>query len=140
MSYVEYVATESVMVGHLASITYGFEFQVTRADRSVEQLRSGQRSLSGKREVLFFGQIVRWEVVMFPIPAIEADLYREFLDSVADGQVFTFDPYGTRDAPVRALAVELDDDSYTERRVTITGDPEYSDYLEFSFRVSEHHP
>lgn len=138
MAYVRYVAAESVMVGHLASITYEFDVQLTRADRSIEILKSSQRSMAGNKETLFFGRIATWQVTLFPVPAIEADLYREFLDSTANGQVFVFDPYGQSGHNVNPLQVDREDQGYTERRVNITGDPMYSDYLEFSFTVSEH--
>lgn len=135
MAYVEYVATESVMTGHASSVTYGFEFSTQRADRTVEVLKEAPRSLSGVVEVLHFGRVVRWDVLMFPIPTIEADLYREFLDSTADGQTFVFDPYGSRDAPQLSMSVYRMDGGYSERRCTITGDPRYSDHLEFGFAV-----
>lgn len=136
MSYIEYVATESIMVGHVASVTYGMACQLTKADRRVETLKSSQRSLSGRRETLYFGKIATWDITFFPVPNEEADWIREFLDSTADGQVFTLDPYGTRDSPVMAMAVTREDAGYTERRVTLTGSPATLDHIEFGFSVS----
>lgn len=137
MPWVSYTASESVIPLHIAGITYTFNFRVQRADQSVEILKKEQRALSGKKETLYFGRISTWEVMLEPIQASETALLLEFLDSTADGQLFMFDPYGISESPIRPKQVDRDDTGYTVVRKTSTGDPAFSDLLEYSFKVSE---
>lgn len=137
MAYFQYVAAESIMTGHVNGVTYDFDWPIQMADRTVKTLREQPASLSGKTETLYFGKQSRWSVTLAPVLAQERFLIEEFLDSVANGQVFSFDPHGTELRPQRLLQVVRDDEEYTVRRKTITGQPEELDYLEYSFSVLE---
>lgn len=137
MPYVIYTATESVVSGHVLNVQYSLFFSIQSADRSKEILKRTQRALAGNKETLYFGKVATWSVLIEPVPAVQGPLIEEFLDSTADGQVFTFDPYGTEVAPKRAMQCDREDMGYTPRRVTITGDPQYSDAMEYSFSVNE---
>lgn len=135
MAWVEYVATEAIMPGHVASVSYAFEFQITQDDPIVEDLVVDKRSLSGYSERLYFGWTETRQVRMFPTPELEMALVREFLHSTADGQVFVFDPYGRLDQPGQPMSVVRADTGYAPRRVNVSGRPLYDDYKEISFTV-----
>jgi hypothetical protein len=137
MPFAIYTATESIAPGHVANVQYSIAFSVQRADLGNEILKAEQRSMSGVKETLHFGKISRWSIVLEPVAAELLPYYLEFLDSTADGQSFTFDPYGKELAPLKAMTVEREDKGYSLRRFTLTGDPMYSDLHEFSFEVSE---
>jgi hypothetical protein len=137
MPWVTYKATESIAPGHTLNVTYTLSFSIVKADPRYETLKREQRSLSGKKEALYYGNITRWSVTMEPVPAEMIPYYEEFLRSTADGQAFTFDPYGTELNPKRPITVDREDSGHTQRRVTMTGDPVYSDMTEFSFEASE---
>lgn len=137
MPWVSYTASESVMALHIAGISYTFNFRVQRADQAVEILKREQRAMAGKKETLYFGRLSTWEITLEPIPASETALVLEFLDSTADGQMFTFDPYGSNESPGRPMQVDRDDTGYTVVRKTSTGDAQFSDLLEYSFKLSE---
>jgi hypothetical protein len=137
MPFVIYKATEAIAPGHVLNSTYTLSFNVSRAEPSHEILKREQRSMSGKKETLFFGNVVRWSVTMEPVASELIPYYEEFLKSTADGQAFTFDPYGSEMNPRKLMTVDRDDSGHTRQRVTQTGDPVYSDMVEFGFEVSE---
>lgn len=137
MPFATYVATESIAPGHVLNAEYTLRFGVQSADIANEILKREQRSLSGVKETLHFGRIRRWTIVLEPVPAELLPYYEEFFDSTADGQQFLIDPYGSEFAPLQLMNVDREDTGYSQRRVTITGDPMFSDMVEFSFQVSE---
>lgn len=137
MPFVRYIAKESIVPGHVLNVQYTLAFSVQRADQSKQILKEMQRALAGNKETLYWGKISTWTVTMEPVPANQSALIEEFLDSTADGQQFSFDPWGTDIAPVREMLCDREDMGYTPRRVTITGDPTYSDAIEYSFIINE---
>jgi hypothetical protein len=137
MPYATYKATEAIASGHTLNNTYTLSFQVQQAAPRNEILKREQRSLSGQKETLFYGNLVRWSIMLAPFPAELLPYYEEFLKSTADGQVFVIDPYGSELSPVKLLTVDRDDTGHTLTRMVPTGDPQYSDMWECSFEVSE---
>ena len=137
MPFATYTATESIAPGHVANAEYTIRFGVQSADVTSETLKREQRSMSGVKEVLHFGRVRRWKIVLEPVPAELLPYFEEFFDSTADGQAFQFDPYGSEVSPVKLLDVDREDGGHSVRRVTMTGDPMYSDMFEYSFEVSE---
>lgn len=137
MAYATYIATDSLAPFHVLNAQYTLSFKVQRADRNNRILKHEQRSLSGVKETLFFGNTYTWSVTLEPVAAELIPWYDEFFASTADGQSFVLDPYAlTEESPVLPLSVDREDSGHTMRRVTITGDPMNSDMFEFSFEVS----
>lgn len=138
MAWANYVATlDSLHVLHVAGVTYSVAFRLTRADKSTEILKNEQRSLAGDKETLYYGRMRTWSITLEPIPAAETPLIEEFLASTANGQVFTFDPYGIETNPGLPMLVDREDKGHSMRRVTVTGDPLYSDHFEYSFSLNQ---
>lgn len=136
MPFVTYTATESIAPGHTLNNQYTLSFLISSLDPRFEILKREQRSMSGAKETLFFGNLERYAVTMEPVAAELLPYYREFVKSTADGQAFVFDPFGVEMAQILPLTVDREDTGHTERRITNTGDPVYSDMIEFSFEVS----
>lgn len=136
MAFVTYRASDSIIPIHLAGILYTFDFRLQDANRATEILKREPRSLSGAKETLYYGKIVRWKCVMEPIAGAECGLIEEFLDSTADGQVFSFDPYGTFASQKLPMTCDRDDAGYDKRRFIRTGDY-LADLYEFSFEINQ---
>lgn len=138
MPWANYVATsDSLIALHVAGVTYSVTFRLTKADRMNEILKTEQRSLAGDKETLYFGRVRTWSITLEPIPAAETPLIEEFLASTANGQVFTFDPYGIETNPGLPMLVDREDKGHSTRRVISTGDAMFSDYFEYSFSLNQ---
>lgn len=137
MALVTYDARRSLAAGHAVDETYSLRLQLTPAtERSVQDLKNAQQSLNGKSEIQYFGQVETWSIQLAPANLHDAELIREFLDSTGDGQVFTFDPYGTESRESAwAANVKRDDEGYTETRVVPVGRGGEDDFIQFFFRV-----
>lgn len=137
MAFFSYTARRSLVSGHSADLQYDLIVELTdQTQRSVQDLKNTQRSLNGKTETQFFGQVETWSVQLAPATSEQADLIREFLDSTADGQSFTFDPYSMEETTSGwAIIVVRDDDGYTEARFMAIGNGGEDDYIQFSFKV-----
>lgn len=95
-------------------------------------LKKSQESLSGNLETQFYGQKRVYRVVLEPVLDSESEALREFIDSTADGQLFTLDPYGFPDQPVRPLTVVREDQGASENiRLRDGGDA----WVQFEFEV-----
>lgn len=137
MALVTYEARRSLAPGHVLSEDYSLRLTLMpQSERSVRDLKTSQQSLSGRTETQFFGQQTAWTITLAPADFLQAELIREFLDSTADGQQFTFDPYGTEAKTSNwLLTVVRDDDGYRESRVIAVGRGGEDDFIQFSFGV-----
>jgi hypothetical protein len=94
--------------------------------------------MSGATETLFYYAKRTFTIQTEPVPLNEAQLLVEFLESIDDGQSFTFDPYGTPDnRSSSCLVVISDDQGYTQERGLPRGDGGGADCFRFSFGVRE---
>jgi len=94
--------------------------------------------MSGATETLFYYAKRIYLVETAPVPLDEASVLVEFLESVDDGQSFTFDPYGTPGFPSSSSAVVVSDDQgYTQQRMMMRGQGGGNDLFQFSFGVRE---
>lgn len=137
MAFVSYIARRSVVEEHVEDDTYDLAFEVTdQTARAVQTLKSSERSLNGKLETQFFGLIENWSIQTAPLSASDAALMREFLDSTADGQEFSFDPYSMDgDTSGWARTAIRTDDGYTESRFMPLGSGGADDYFQYTFQV-----
>jgi len=137
MAFVSYIARESIVEEHVVDDSYDLSFEVTPETlRSVQTLKSTQSSLNGKLEIQYFGKTETWNVQTAPLNSEDAALMREFLDSVADGQTFSFDPY-SMDVSTSGFAITAirTDDGYTESRFMSNGTGGADDYFQYTFQV-----
>jgi hypothetical protein len=137
MAFVSYIARRSVVESHVKDDTYDLVFEVTpETTRGVQILKNTERSLNGKIETQFFGQVETWSVQTAPLAAADAALMREFLDSTADGQSFSFDAYSMDiDTSGWAINAIRTDDGYTENRFAAIGNGGADDYFQYTFQV-----
>lgn len=137
MAYITYTARRTLVAGHVENDIYALVIELTPdTQRSIQDLKNTQISLDGSVETQFFGQVENWSVQIAPATLEEAEFIREFLDSTADGHVFTFDPYSMEETTSGwSVSVVRDDEGYTENRFMAIGNGGADDYIQFSFKV-----
>lgn len=139
MAFAEYVARRSLAPGHVAGTPYTLILpSLSRCQLGRERKTSRAVSLSGASETLYYYSKRTWQVQTEPVPLDEAQVLIEFLESIDDGQSFTFDPYGMPDQRSTSCTVVVSDDQgYTLDRMMPLGSGGARDYFEFSFGVRE---
>lgn len=106
--------------------SYNLEFYSEVSDRSVKTFRSMKQPLGGGAPETLFFRDEKFVGVTILGPTgdgiTEALMlqYREFLASVAGGETFTFDRYGTIAAPVESKTAILSSEGYSEERIEKT--------------------
>lgn len=139
MAYAEYVARRSIAPGHVVDAPYSLTLpKLVRCDIRRDRKTSRQISMSGRTETLYYYAKRVYSVQTEPVPLDQAALIIEFLESIDDGQSFTFDPYGTSSFRSPASAVVISDDQgYTQDRFMMRGQGGSNDWFQFSFGVRE---
>jgi len=98
--------------------------------RNTSEDKAVQRAKGGQSNTLVFRSDGFWAIKTQHEDRDDFDCLRRFLDSVADGQIFTLDPYGTVAAEDEPFSVEIESNGYTEDR-------DGPRLLSASFRVRE---
>lgn len=100
---------------------------------SPQDLKRTAEAMAGNVEVQYFGEKRTWGITIIPLQRSSAlfALVDEFLSSTADGQIFTFDPYGNGGA----MAVIRADEGYSLTPFQEIDGP--NDYFSVSFQVRE---
>lgn len=139
MAYAEYVARRSIAPGHIVDTPYSLTLpNLVRCDIRRDRKTSRKLSMSGVAETLFYYSKRVYSVQTEPVPLDQTALIIEFLESIDDGQSFTFDPYGTSSFRSPASAVVISDDQgYTQDRFMMRGQGGANDWFQFSFGVRE---
>jgi hypothetical protein len=138
MAWVSYIARRQLAPSHFAGTTYSLPLRLTEiTPPSGGALKTTQESMDGSIETLYFGRRRVWGITLAPVQIhLAAELY-EFLESTDDGQLFTFDPYGSEEVPVRLLNVMRADDGYTESTFQREGKGGHTDWVTLGFTVRE---
>lgn len=102
--------------------SYSIEFKAEAVDRKVKFKRNEQRPIGGgAAEVLFQYSDAVVDVMTEILSEVsQVPQFREFLASVAAGEIFTFDRYGTIASPVDPRQAQLESVGYDEQRVMST--------------------
>lgn len=139
MAFVEYTARRRLAPGHVVDTPYTLILpSLVRCDVSRDRKSTRKTSMSGRVETLWYYSKRIFQVQTEPVPLDEAALLVEFLESVDDGQSFTFDPYGMPDNRSSYVSVVISDDQgYTQNRSTVRGRGGSDDYFGFAFGVRE---
>lgn len=140
MGFATYIARRELAPGHTDGGSYTLPLTLTQDGFEYigKDLKDTQKSLSGAVETLYFGRERIWAITLEPVTDEESVLIREFIESTADGQEFTFDPYGSDDVPSsRQITAKRNDDGAKEAVFLRTGDPGGADLIQFSFEVRE---
>lgn len=131
MAAVSYTAKRSLRGGVSVDDPIDYDFEVSDVDRQTKPKIGQQISLSGWQETIRDRTDELWRCVTIPVLAADFDHFRQFLDSVDGGEVFTFDPYGTIAVPVDPMSCVLSSKGYKEKRVS-------QRYLSVSFTARVH--
>lgn len=99
MAFVRYEAKRSLIAGHVAGTQYEIEFSIRSARRSRASVTQANRSFAGDRETLYFRADEVWSVETTLVDESNLDAWREFLDSVEDGESFQLDVGGSVASP-----------------------------------------
>ena len=99
---------------------YQIEFTPRRLQASGKRIKKQSRAIGGAEETLLHRLEDFWDVGTGRLIEAAMPQWREFLASVASGETFTFDPYGTIAAPNAPVSCELDSDDYAESRLGAT--------------------
>lgn len=135
MGWTTYVARRELAPNHFAGTAYTLPLNLTDFRGSGTDLKVKNRVISGRRaEIVYFGRVKTWHVMLEPMPDDESNLVREFLESTADGQIFTFDPWGQQPAPARQMSVQREDERHTEEPFLGAGGR--YDWIVFSFDIA----
>lgn len=138
MARVTYTARRSLAPSHVAEEIYTLPISIVELKRpDGGDLKEVQQSLSGKQEIQWYGEVRVWSVTLAPVRVSEAAILYEFLRSTADGQSFTFDPYGSEGSPVASMSVVRADNGYTDAGYLAEGKGGYTDWVTLGFQVRE---
>jgi hypothetical protein len=137
MASANYTAKRSIAAGHQVNLGYSIELPLMSTNPGVRRTRRVEttKSLDGNVETLYYGRDLMIEIMLAPFRWSEHPYLREFLDSTEDGQVFSFDLYGTVATPKQPIQVVRDDDGYNEERWLALGQDGSEDYFTLSIKV-----
>lgn len=134
MTAVTYTARRSLIPGHTANTSYSINLPVVSMPVARQVTKERQQSLDGTRETIHFYSCEVWDVSLAVMYGTAAAQVKEFLDSVENGEVFTFDPYGTANTPNNPLSGEIESDGYNKTREP-RGQGGANDGFRYSFQV-----
>lgn len=134
MTAVTYTARRSLIPGHAANTSYSINLPVVGLPTSRQVMNERQESLDGTRETIRLYSCEIWDVTLAVLYGTPAAQVKEFLDSVEDGQSFTFDPYGTANTPNNPMSAEIESKGYSRAREP-KGQGGSNDGFRFSFQL-----
>lgn len=134
MTAVSYTAKRSLIAGHTVNTVYYLDLPVVSMPIQRNVDRERQQSLNGNRETITFYRCEIWDVSLANMSGTLAAQVKEFLDSVEDGEGFTFDPYGSANTPNNPLPAEIESTGYNSDR-TPKGQGGANDYFRRSFQL-----
>lgn len=136
MAVITYTAKRNVAPGREADEEYSFEVPLADWTPDSSPEANGSMSLSGRQFTTLYRVEKGWSVGILPIHVLgdDAALARqieEWADSVAAGEPFYIDPFGTVDVPVEPIQVQL-----PARRSSVSQNMTNSvGYYSYSFQV-----
>lgn len=138
MTAITYTAQRELAAGHSASTDYNIGLGCTAVDPDKAENKSETRSLSGRKsQTVVLHRLKRWRVTTKLYGTHNGvDVVREFLESVSEGETFSFDEFGSVGAPDAPIDVALDG-KYEELRVIKHGNGGREDEFRFSFTIRE---
>ena len=137
MAFVTYTAKRGLVPHHAVNVAYTLSIELSVAQRPAGgDIKQVQKSISGVQVTNYYGEDRVWSIQTAPVQigsSIEK-LLIEFLRSTADGQPFTFSPYGDVGADP-GFSVERCDDGYSEETFQVIDG--VLDYVRFGFKLKE---
>lgn len=136
MQHVIYEARRSLAAGHTAGTSYTLDLRLRDKDRKRDVERKTHTAIGGAVYSTYYRGDTVWSLVTMPLAGDDAKQMREFLDSVEDGQLFSFDPFHWAAGVADLRAVVIHSDGYTEDRYVQRGSDD-EDFFVFKFSVVE---
>ena len=137
MTAVTYTAARSLSPGHSAGIDYNIRLRCIAADYAKDEKKTETKSLSGRAsQTIVLRRLKKWSITTAALQGSELAAIREYLESISEGETFSFDEYGMIGAPHEPIDAVLDG-SYRESRVIKQGNGGQNDYFRFSFTIRE---
>lgn len=138
MTAITYTAQRELSPGHAASTQYNIRLFCTGIDYDKDEKKTETLSLSGdvsQTVVLRRKKIWRVTTQLYSRDT-GIDVIREFLESVSEGETFSFDEFGLVGAPDNPIDVVLHR-AYDEKRVSKQGNGGRDDLFRFTFTIRE---
>lgn len=134
---IRYTASRSLVAGHTAGQVYYYDLPLTDKDMDRRVRSDEQESLNGTIYTTYHHGRNHWRCETRPLTLAEANVMREILHSVEDGQQFQFDPtWNTGHSPSDYRSVVLVKGSARERRHKM-GSTQSDHRFAFSFELRE---
>lgn len=125
--FIDYTATRE-LVGSGAD---NIDCDAQRANRSIKKFGGESVSLDGTTRHSVLHRLENtWDIETVPITVADLPRWREFAASVANGETFTIDIFGTSASPDDPITVTMQENSFKENRFSKL-------YMTFSFIVIE---
>ena len=102
---------------HVAGTVYSIDLKLQQFVENVETPKQAHVAISGHVETVLKRAVKQYQVI-FIWPNSENDDVEEFLYSVAGGETFSFDPYGTIASPDSAQDVVCTNQNYSIGRMS----------------------
>ena len=118
MSVISYTAHSraTLMGGHSAGTGYSFAINFMAYEKSYNAPKSQPRALDGTTETILQRLDRTIGMTIGPYDSDDVAQIEEFIESVAGGESFTVDVYGTIAVPDAPLTVKLSDTSNSPQR------------------------
>ena len=127
MTAVTYLAKRNLAGGHSVDTSYDLETECSVLNPSDVADIKQSFTLDGTPETVFNNLSERWSVTTI-VDQSDYNLWREFWSSVAGGESFTFDAYGSIATPDNPITVVMVGGATPKRVGTV-------DSWQFSFKV-----
>ena len=131
MGYISYTALRKIMTGHQSGDLYEMEIPFARFDSSMRIQKKSHTSLGGQQETVLTRVDNEIGITIGEFSRTQLGQMREFIHSVAAGETFTVDAYGTVSTIDDPICVQMTSNSVREQRVGT------SDFFKISFKVRE---
>lgn len=118
MAVITYEAVDRgrLVAGHSAGTSYSIEIPLSEWNESVKEQKSVVRSLSGVKHTILHNRIYFYQFKTVSTDNVSTILsLDEFFSSVAGGETFTIDPYGTIATPQTDISLTIDGTHNTQR-------------------------
>jgi len=118
-------ARAPLVSGHVAGTEYSFDVDIRAHAVTIDVPKASHISLGGNTETVLqrSSEATKYTIAW---PTTTDDSMREFLYSIAAGEGFTFDAFGTIAVPVDPIAIVSVDKAFKIARLTHGATPWYS--------------
>lgn len=135
---IKYQITRAVVAGYTIGAQHVFSPPLRDKDPKRTSHSRRSTSMGGVTYTTYYYGSTSWDAETTPVNATYLALLDMFLQSVEDGQVFTFDPYYAAGAsPSDVRNVILDTTSYAPTRKVRRGNGGAGDLYTLSFKMLE---